>query len=216
MKKVLVITPHPMDETIGMGGTILKHVANRDELHWLILTKPEESKWEKEKLDKNIKEVVTIAGIYKFKSYRRLNYIQDSLDESLTKELAEVLKGTFELIKPEIIYLPFINSLNNDYNTAFKAALTAIESFKLKVQKILCYEVISNMNFASEPFNPNIYVDVSEFIDKKLEIMNMYEEEVQGYPLSKSVENIKSLAKVRGAEINTEYAEAFALVKEII
>lgn len=215
MKKILVITPHPMDETIGMGGTILKHAANGDELHLLILTKPEESKWEKEKLEKNTKEVLNIAVRYKFKSYRRLNYIQDSLNESIIKELTEVLKGTFELIKPEIIYIPFINSLNSDYNVTFKAVLTAIESFRQKVKRILCYEVVSNSNFAVEIFNPNIYIDISEFIDEKMKILNMYEEDIQGYPLAKSAENIRSIAKVRGAEINTEYAEAFMLVKEI-
>lgn len=215
MKKILVITPHPMDETTGMSGTLLKHAANGDELHWLVLTKPEESKWEKEKLEKNTKELVNIAGQYKFKSFRRLNYIKDSLNETIFKELTEVLKGTFELIKPEIIYLPFINSLNNDYLITFKAVLTAIESFKLRVKKILCYEVVSNSNFAVKNFNPNVYIDISEFIDEKLKILNMYEEEIQGYPLAKSADNIRSIAKVRGAEINTEYAEAFMLVKEI-
>ncbi|MDD3012468.1 MAG: PIG-L family deacetylase [Candidatus Gastranaerophilales bacterium] len=215
MKKILVIAAHPMDETLGVGGTILKHAANGDELHWLILTKPEESKWDKEKVEKNIKEVSKVAQMYKFKSFRRLNFLQDSLDESSLKELVEVIKGTFELIKPNIIYFPFGNTLDNDYSIAFRASLKAIESFKTKIQKILCYEVVSCPDFVSEIFNPNLYVDVSEFIDNKLEIMNLYEEEVQGYPMPKSTESIRSLAKVRGAAIATEYAEAFVLIKEI-
>jgi LmbE family N-acetylglucosaminyl deacetylase len=215
MKKILVITPHPMDETLGVGGTILKHGANGDELHWLILTKPEESKWGKDKIEKNTKEVSKIAEMYKFQSFRRLNFVQDSLNEDILKELVELLKGTFELIKPDTIYLPFGCTLDNDYNIAFTASLKAIQSFKAKIQKILCYEVISYLNFNSKTFNPNVYTDISEFIDKKLEVMNLYEEEVQGYPLPKSTESVRSLAKVRGASIGTEYAEAFVLIKEI-
>jgi len=215
MKKILVIAPRPMDETLGAGGTILKHAANGDELHWLILTKPEESKWGKEKIERNIKEVTKVAEIYKFRSFRRLNFLQDSLDGDKLKELVEIIKGTFELIKPNIIYLPLGNTLNDDYYIAFKASLKALESFKIKIQKILCYEVVSYLDFVSEAVNPNVYTDVSEFIDNKLEIMNLYEEEVQGYPMPKSTESIRSLAKVRGATIGTEYAEAFMLIKEI-
>jgi len=215
MKKILVIAPHPMDETLGVGGTILKHAANGDELHWLILTKPEESKWGKEKIENNIKEVSEVVRMFKFQSFRRLNFLQDSLNENSLKELVEIIKGTFELIKPNIIYIPFGNTLDNDYSIAFKASLKAIESFKIKIQKILCYEVVSYLDFVSEAFNPNVYIDISEFIDNKLEIMNLYEEEVQGYPMPKSTESVRSLAKVRGASIGTEYAEAFMLIKEI-
>jgi len=215
MKRILIITPHPMDETLGAGGTILKHAANGDEVHWLILTKPEESKWGKDKIEKNSQEISKVAQKYKVKSFRRLNFLQDSMDENASKELTEILKGTFELIKPNIIYLPYGNTLDKDCNIAFRASLKAIETFKIKIQRILCYEVVSYLDFASEAFNPNVYTDISEYIDQKLEIMNIYEEEVQGYPMPKSTVNIQSLAKVRGAAIGTEYAEAFMLVKEI-
>ena len=37
-KKVLVVAPHPDDETLGCGGTLLKHKASGDKIHWLIVT----------------------------------------------------------------------------------------------------------------------------------------------------------------------------------
>ncbi len=37
--KILVIAPHPDDETLGCGGTLLRHKAEGDEIHWLIMTK---------------------------------------------------------------------------------------------------------------------------------------------------------------------------------
>lgn len=36
--KVLVIAPHPDDETLGCGGTLLKLAAQGAELHWMIVT----------------------------------------------------------------------------------------------------------------------------------------------------------------------------------
>ena len=38
MKKVIVIAPHPDDETLGCGGTILKHIAKGYSVYWLIIT----------------------------------------------------------------------------------------------------------------------------------------------------------------------------------
>ena len=38
MKKIIVISAHPDDETLGAGGTLLKHKENGDELYWLIVT----------------------------------------------------------------------------------------------------------------------------------------------------------------------------------
>ena len=43
MNKILVIAVHPDDETLGCGGTLLKHKANGDEIHWLIATDIKES-----------------------------------------------------------------------------------------------------------------------------------------------------------------------------
>jgi LmbE family N-acetylglucosaminyl deacetylase len=37
-KTVLIVAPHPDDESIGAGGTLLKHKANNDSLNWLIIT----------------------------------------------------------------------------------------------------------------------------------------------------------------------------------
>ena len=37
-KKILVIAPHPDDETLGVGATLLKHHKNGDNLFWLIMT----------------------------------------------------------------------------------------------------------------------------------------------------------------------------------
>ena len=39
MKRILVIAPHPDDETLGCGGTILKNIKNGNQVHWLNMTK---------------------------------------------------------------------------------------------------------------------------------------------------------------------------------
>ena len=64
-------------------------------------------------------------------------------------------------------------------------------------------------------FIPNVYSDISNFMDKKIEIMKIYESELQESPLPRSVEVIKALAQFRGASVGVKYAEAFMLLRDI-
>lgn len=81
------------------------------------------------------------------------------------------------------------------------------------------YECISETEFApalpEKAFIPNYYVDVSEFMDEKIDIMSIYESELGDHPFPRSNRNIKALATFRGASVGVEYAEAFQLVKFI-
>lgn len=80
------------------------------------------------------------------------------------------------------------------------------------------YECISETEFApafEKVFVPNYFVDITEYIDKKLEIMRIFESELGEPPFPRSLENIKALARFRGSSIGCHYAEAFQVVKII-
>jgi len=87
------------------------------------------------------------------------------------------------------------------------------------VKKILSYEVFSSTDAApvnpARAFLPNMFTDVTEFIERKLEIMGLYTSELQPSPLPRALDSLRALARVRGATIGVEYAEAFMLVREV-
>jgi hypothetical protein len=87
------------------------------------------------------------------------------------------------------------------------------------LKKVLLYECISETEFApaipERVFQPNYFVDISTFLNKKLEIMTRFESEVGEHPFPRSLRNIEALATYRGATAGVEYAEAFQLVKMI-
>ena len=64
-------------------------------------------------------------------------------------------------------------------------------------------------------FVPNVFVDISPFLDRKIEIMKMYDGELQEHPFPRSVENIKAIAIFRGSAAGCRYAESFMLLKSI-
>ena len=80
-------------------------------------------------------------------------------------------------------------------------------------------ETLSETEFApSTPDNsfiPNVFVDITKYIDKKIEIMKIYKSEIDEHPFPRSERNIRALGTFRGATCGSEYAEAFVLLKEI-
>lgn len=80
-------------------------------------------------------------------------------------------------------------------------------------------ETLSETEFAlstkEDSFIPNVFVDVSSYIEKKIMIMNVYQSEIGEHPFPRSERNIRALATLRGATAGCEYAESFMLLKEI-
>lgn len=80
-------------------------------------------------------------------------------------------------------------------------------------------ETLSETEFApstkEDSFIPNVFIDISNYIDKKIDIMKVFESEIGDHPFPRSERNIKALATYRGASSNCNYAESFILLKEI-
>ena len=81
MSRVLVICAHPDDETLGAGGTILRHVAHGDEVHWAIATQAHEPLWDRATIERKAAEVELVAQEYGFASHVRLGFPTTRLDE---------------------------------------------------------------------------------------------------------------------------------------
>ena len=86
--------------------------------------------------------------------------------------------------------------------------------------KIYMIETLSETEFApstkEDSFIPNVFVDISKYMDKKIEIMNVFESEIGKHPFPRSERNLRALGTLRGATCGVEYAESFVLLKEII
>ena len=67
-----------------------------------------------------------------------------------------------------------------------------------------------------EVFKPNLFVDISQFINQKLEILKIYSSELGEHPFPRNLENVKALAFYRGSQCGCHYAEAFVLIKKIV
>lgn len=221
MNKVLIIAVHPDDETLGCGGTLLKHKSNGEEIHWLIATEIKVSEsFKSETVSAREEEIHTVAELYNFDSVHRLGLSTMKVDEYSMSDLIGKISKVINEVKPSIIYLPFKSDVHSDHRHIFDAAYSCTKSFRYPfVKRIYMVETLSETEFApstkEDSFIPNVFVNISEFMDKKLEIMKVFKSEIGEHPFPRSERNLKALATLRGATTGCEYAESFMLLKEI-
>jgi len=216
-QKVLSIAVHPDDETLGCGGTLLKHKSNGDEIHWLVCTTIDKSHNYYETREKEIEKV---SNMYGFDSVHNLRLKTMQVDEYSMSELVGKISKVINEVKPNIIYLPFKGDVHSDHRKIFEAAYSCTKSFRYPfIKKIYMVETLSETEFApstkEDSFIPNTFVDISEYMDKKLELMNVFESEIAEHPFPRSERNLRASATLRGATCGCEYAESFVLLKEI-
>jgi len=220
--RILVIAPHPDDETLGCGGSLLKHKSNGDSLSWLVATRGHEPEWSGELLAQKEREITAVADAYGFENTFRLNFPTIKLDQIPLETIIGSVRDAIFDAKPDWVYLNHVGDVHSDHRVLFEATMSVLKPFyssKHGVKKVLSYEVFSSTDAApvnpARAFLPTVFTDVTEFLEKKLEIMGLYESELQASPLPRALDSLRALARVRGATIGVEYAEAFMLVREV-
>ena len=222
MKKVLIVAPHADDETLGCGGTILKLVKSGYEVHWLLITGLTiEAGFTKNQRDKRNKEINKVSRAYNFSAVHQLNLPAARLDTLPIGDIIALISSVMIKVKPEQVFIVYRNDAHSDHEITFDAVMSATKSFRYPFVKRICaYETISETDFGMKPedggFKPNVYVDIGDYLNKKLDILELFESEVQAFPFPRSRKALESLAYVRGAQCNAQAAEAFMLIKEII
>lgn len=219
---ILVVAPHPDDEILGCGGTLIKHAHNGDVLHWLLMTEPPaEMGLSPEHLKRRETAIKTIHEATPFATLHRLGFPTLELDMIPLKELVGAIGGIVDTVAANIIYLPFGGDVHSDHRVTFEAVWSATKTFRSPgVREVYVYETISETEFAPPlrqfAFQPDTYHDISLFLDRKLDLMEVYEHELGLHPFPRSAENIKALAARRGTVCGCRYAEAFMCLKRII
>ena len=174
--RILVVAAHPDDETLGCGGTLLKHKANGDKIHWLICTTLNKSHNYYQNREKEINKV---SKFFNFDSVHNLRFETTKMDQYKMIEIIEKISKVINKVKPNIIYLPFKEDVHTDHKKIFEASYSCTKSFRYPfIKKIYMMETLSETEFApstkKDSFVPNTFVDISKYMDKKIQIMKVY------------------------------------------
>ncbi len=218
--RTLVIAPHPDDEILGVGGTLLKRKSEGHKLAWVIITKPGEGlKWSNEKILKRENQIIDITNKIGFDKVYQLNFSAATLSELSIPTLIKAISQTITNFSPNEIFLPHLGDVHSDHKVVHNAVISSTKSFRVdSIKRLIAYETISETEYGldrSKAFFPNLYVDISHFLDQKLNLMDIYTSEVDNFPFPRSREAILSLARYRGSSCYCSAAEAFEILKQI-
>jgi len=222
MKIVLVVAAHSDDEVLGCAGTIAKHVASGDKVHVLFMTDGISSRHvanhkvvERERQN-SAQKAAEILGTT---SIQILNFPDNKMDSVPLLDITQVIEEIILKIQPEIIYTHHVGDLNVDHQITSKAVMTACRPQpNFCVKEIYSFEILSSTEWQISgylPFTPNVFIDISDYIDVKKMALKAYEDEMHNPPHSRSIENLLRLSSIRGNEVGIDFAEAFTLIRRI-
>ena len=144
--KVLAISVHPDDETLGCGGTLLRHVAEGDDLFWLLVSETHEPQWSAETIQIKAAEVVRVAEAYGVQHYFKLGLPSIRLDTLPLAEMIDRIRDVIAEVRPEVVYLVHGGDVNSDHYVVFTATMSVLKTFYMRkwgVRRILSYEMSS-------------------------------------------------------------------------
>lgn len=218
---ILVIAPHPDDEILGAGASIAKYIAEGHKVYVCIATKGCLPLFSDENVKKIREEVNRCHAFLGIEETHFLDFPAAMLEEVPRHEINDKLYQIVDKLKPDIVFIPHHGDMQKDHQMIAEAAMVALRpKYNHKVKAIYSYETLSetewNIPHAGNTFIPNVYVDVSNFIEKKIEAMRQYASQLSDFPNPRSLEAIEALAKYRGSTINVKAAEAFALIRQIL
>jgi len=230
-ERLLVIAPHCDDETFGCAGTIIKAKDMGCQVYVMVVSVGDIRQYHKAqkliKADERTKEFRKAMQFLKVDDYAIL--FQDTqkhmrLDAIPRRTLVDLIENdsklSIEKLKPTIIAIPAI-SYNQDHEAVFKAAFTAcrphIPTAKPFQKIVLAYDSPTlSWDIYNRGFHPNFYVDISNYIDKKMQAISLYKSQLRLYIHQHSKETIMSLAILRGREVAVEAAEAYMCYRFVI
>jgi LmbE family N-acetylglucosaminyl deacetylase len=217
MNKALIVVAHPDDEALGCGATIAKHTKNGDKVQVVFVADGFSSREVGSNRCNSAKNASKILGCI---SPIFFEFSDNKLDTIALLDIIKKIEQVIESFQPSIIYTHHFGDLNVDHQITHRAVMTACRPQpNFCVKEIYSFETLSATHWQSSSmgyiFNPNYFIDATEFMDLKIKALECYNNEIRDFPHSRSYESVKNLAKFRGSIIGVQGAEAF-IVERLI
>jgi LmbE family N-acetylglucosaminyl deacetylase len=221
---VLCVAAHPDDEILGVGGTLARHAAAGEDVHVCILsdgvtsrydepdTAEEEIKQRRSRAKRASKALGATVKLYGFPD--------NCFDSVPLLDIVQTIESEIESHDPDVVYTHHYGDLNIDHELTCRATVTATRPLAdSNINRVLAFETLSSSEWAipesSNTFQPTSYVDVSPYLETKIDALSIYETEVKEPPHPRTVETVRKNAEVWGAKTGVSAAEPFEVLREL-
>lgn len=207
---ILVIAPHPDDESIGCGGTIRKHIEDGDVVHVIFLTSGEKGghgKSEEETMQIREAEAQSAAGILGVQQIEFWKQPDGKCKVSIAN--IEMMAIKLKVFQPSLVYVTHNKEQHRDHKAAAQIVKKAFARLSEKNQKpvVYMYEVWTPLS------SMDLIVDVSKYVSIKQKAITAHQSQCE---VLKFHESALALNRYRG-EMHSwpggDYAEVFKEMK---
>ena len=217
-KRVLVISPHPDDETIALGGSIAKLISQGHEVYILTVAGHLPPLYKRKDYDTTVKEAYKAYDILGVSQSKFLEIPATMIDVEPIHKLNNKISSVINEFKPKIVFCPFPDR-HIDHRLIFESTLVGTRPVKdgKNIELVAAYETLSethwNAPYIEPNFVPNLVIDISMHINKKIEALKCYKSQITLDEGPRSIKSIKSLATFRGTQSGFDYGEAFYIIR---
>jgi len=217
-RSMLVIAPHPDDEVLGAGGTIARFAAAGGRVTVLVVAAHMPPLYPEEVHQRTVTEgrrAHELLGVAESEFWDNPAVL---LGEIPVHELNGRIHAVVDRVRPDVMLLPY-RDRHVDHQIVFDSAMVAARPVGpgRAIRLVACYETLSETHWNAphlEPnFTPDWCIDVTDWIERKLEAMRCYESQVHPFPAPRSLEALEALALFRGSQVGVGYAEGFHVIR---
>jgi len=219
-KRILIIAPHPDDETLGLGGSIAKFTSQGHEVSVLIVAGHLPPIFKQQEFDITVAEAKQAFKILGVSNSIFLDipatFIGDIPINELNRRILQVIND----LKPHMVFGPYPDR-HIDHRLVFDSVMVATRPIGAakEIEIVAAYETLSETHWNAphiEPnFTPNWVIDISNHIETKLKALNCYNSQVSEFPSPRSIEASEALAKFRGTQAGFAYGEGMHIIRKI-
>jgi len=219
-KRVMVVAPHPDDETLGVGGTIAKYSAQGAEVFVLMVSGHLPPLYSREVYDKTVSEAEAAFELLGVSQSEFLEIPATMIDDQPLHEVNGRISKIVNDFNPHIVFCPYPDR-HVDHRLVFDSVMVATRPVGVgrDIEIVATYETLSETHWNAphiEPnFTPNWVVDITEQIDKKLDALRCYKSQISDFSGPRSIEAVEALAKFRGTQAGFAYGEGFHIVRMV-
>jgi N-acetylglucosamine malate deacetylase 1 len=219
-KRVLVVAPHPDDETLGAGGTIAKFSARGDDVAVLVVSGHLPPLYAREHYETTVAEsrnAFKILGVSK-------SWFLEIPATMIGNEPVSVFNGKVGAVvaevEPHIVLCPYWDR-HIDHRLVFESVMVATRPVggSRRIELLAAYETLSETHWNApqiEPnFVPNWVVDITAELSRKIDAAKCYRTQIPSFPGARSIEAIDALARFRGTQAGFAAGEGFHIIRMI-
>ncbi len=204
--KILIISPHMDDEVLACSSFLLDESLNIS----IFYVTHSHAFIDEVTLNNENEELRDKCYFFKIVDWRLNNFL-NKLDTIPQQELINKFTKAINTACYDTIVIPNA-SYNQDHRAVYEAALTAVRPHDTNhfVRKVLLFEEPESFGTLrhGQRFYPNYFRPIN--IDKKIDLIKTYKSQLRDH---RSLDFIRSIAKLRGEQTCVPYAEAFDILR---